>query len=98
MLLMGVEGINRKNPMKPLPVRVTPQQYERLSDTRRRTGLAIQEHVRRALDLYLDKVEREARANPAPIVTSPSAPVLEAAPSSPDGFAGISTAPVLRSR
>jgi hypothetical protein len=97
---MAIKDMNRKNPMKPLPVRVTPLQYDRLTQARARNGLAIQEHVRRALDMYLDKIERDAKANPASVAQISITQPLSSAPvaGSDSPFAGISTAPVLRSR
>jgi hypothetical protein len=47
--------------LRPLPMRITPRQYERLTQARERDGLTVQEHVRRALDHYLTFVEKEAR-------------------------------------
>lgn len=46
--------------MLPLAMRVAVSQHTRLSSVRDRTGISIQEHVRRAIDLYLAVVEREA--------------------------------------
>jgi hypothetical protein len=46
--------------MLPLPLRIARNQYTRLAATRDRTGISIQEHVRRGIDLYLAVVEREA--------------------------------------
>ena len=52
--------INRKETrLKPLPLRITPRQFERLVALRARDSLAIQEHVRRAIDIYLDNQERK---------------------------------------
>ena len=56
--------------LRPLPMRITERQYQRMQAHRSIDGLAIQEHVRRALDLYLDvldrKRERELVAPPPP--------------------------------
>lgn len=52
-------------------MRITQLQFDRLVGARERDGMAVQEHVRRALDLYLDKVEREAAR--APVTTGPPA-------------------------
>jgi hypothetical protein len=41
--------------LKPLPTRITKQQYAQLVKLRETTGMSIQEHVRRALDYYLFK-------------------------------------------
>lgn len=38
-------------------MRVTQHQFERLQGARERDGLSVQEHVRRALDFYLDRLE-----------------------------------------
>lgn len=62
---MAFSTQNRKNEMRPLPMRITQLQFDRLDAARLRDGMAMQEHVRRALDLYLDKIERVA-AQPAP--------------------------------
>ena len=51
---------NNRQEMKPLPIRVASRQYERLSSARDRTGISIQEHIRRAIDIYLVQIEREA--------------------------------------
>jgi hypothetical protein len=48
-----------KSDLRPLPMRITGLQYERLVAARSRDGMAVQEHVRRALDFYLAKLERE---------------------------------------
>lgn len=42
---------------RPLPMRITQKQYERLHAARDNDHLAIQEHVRRALDYYLDYLD-----------------------------------------
>jgi len=47
-------------PLQPLALRLSPVQYARLGETRDRTGITIQEHIRRAIDLYLAVVEKEA--------------------------------------
>jgi hypothetical protein len=44
--------------LRPLPLRITPRQFERLAEARTRDALAIQEHVRRAIDVYLDLIEK----------------------------------------
>ena len=51
---------SRKQELRPLPMRITQLQYERLLAARARDGLSIQEHVRRSLDAYLAKIERDA--------------------------------------
>lgn len=42
--------------LRTLPTRVTTVQYARLTEARAKDGLSIQEHVRRALDFYLDGI------------------------------------------
>lgn len=37
----------------PLPMRITQQQRDELERLRGQTGIPIQEHVRRALDMYI---------------------------------------------
>lgn len=51
---------NNRVALRPLPLRVTPLQYDRLVLARERTDLMVQEHVRRAIDLYLAMIEKEA--------------------------------------
>jgi hypothetical protein len=51
---------NNRQEMKPLPLRVASAQYARLTKARDRTGISIQEHIRRAIDVYLAATEREA--------------------------------------
>jgi len=46
--------------LKPLPLRVASSQYERLVALRDRTGISLQEHIRRGIDLYLAVTEKEA--------------------------------------
>ena len=43
----------------PLPLRVATSQLQRLTEMRDRMGTSVQEHVRRAIDLYLAVSERE---------------------------------------
>ena len=51
-------------------MRISQLQFERLQAVRARDGLAIQEHVRRALDQYLRQVEKDAmKQAPAPAST-----------------------------
>lgn len=51
---------NKRRELKPLPLRVAQSQYQRLVNTRNRTGISVQEHIRRAIDLYLAVTEKEA--------------------------------------
>jgi len=53
-------AINNRQEMKPLPLRVATRQYERLCRARDRSGISIQEHIRRSIDIYLASIEREA--------------------------------------
>ena len=50
-----------KNPgptaLRPLPIRVTQLQFTRLQALRDYDDLAVQEHIRRAIDEYLKRVE-----------------------------------------
>ena len=59
--------INRKqSPLRPLPMRITDLQWERLQALRAYDAISIQEHVRRALDEYLDAVEfRRLQTSPS---------------------------------
>jgi len=64
--------------LRTLPTRVTTVQYARLTEARAKDGLSIQEHVRRALDFYLDGIgmssppsAREAVDLPPPPRTPP---------------------------
>ena len=68
---------NFKSELRPLPMRVSQLQFERLHQARARDGLSVQEHVRRALDLYLKQIEREAAK--VPQAPAPAAPELPAA-------------------
>lgn len=76
--------MTKPNPLKvalrPLPMRITPIQYARLQNARIADGRTIQEHIRKALDVYLDGLDRaSARANgaaaPAPTPLPVPAPV-----------------------
>ena len=55
-------AVDLRRDLIPLPMRVAALQKTRLDAVRTRTGIAVQEHVRRAIDLYLDVVEQEAKA------------------------------------
>jgi hypothetical protein len=65
--------------LKPLPLRLSTTQFERLVGLRARDGMAIQEHVRRAVDMYLDAQDKKAQrsASPAEILASHPAGSLE---------------------
>jgi hypothetical protein len=76
-----------RSDLRPLPMRITQLQFERLQNVRARDGLAIQEHVRRALDIYLAGVDAAAEpqatgaqptAAKAPAGVGPTNPVRSA--------------------
>lgn len=54
------KAVNNRQELVPLPLRVARSQKDRLAEARDRTGISIQEHVRRSIDLYLGVIEREA--------------------------------------
>jgi len=58
--LTPANAVNERRDMTPLPMRVAKVQVVRLDEARTRTGISIQEHVRRAIDMYLDVIERQA--------------------------------------
>jgi hypothetical protein len=68
--------VNRKSaPLRPLPMRITPNQFARLQAQRDYDAIAVQEHVRRALDLYLDLMDkRRAKENPPTPAAEPDEP------------------------
>jgi len=53
--------IVHRSELRPLPMRITQLQFERLTQLRADDGIAIQEHVRRALDMYLADRDQKAR-------------------------------------
>ena len=53
-------------PLVSLPMRITQMQRARLEAARDHDHIAIQEHVRRALDKYLDAVEKRRALEPPP--------------------------------
>jgi hypothetical protein len=55
-------------------MRITERQYQRMQAHRSIDGLAIQEHVRRALDLYLDVLDRKRERE---LVEPPKKPALQ---------------------
>jgi len=63
----------KTNPLRPLPMRITELQWERLNAARDYDDIAIQEHVRRALDKYLDMLDQK-RSRPQP--TPPDLPQI----------------------
>jgi hypothetical protein len=77
--------------LRPLPMRITQLQYERLVARRSIDHIAIQEHVRRALDVYLDGLDRKARSVPPPAAPPSPATVADAVNA---GNAGVHAADV----
>jgi len=73
---------NFKSDLRPLPMRISQLQFERLQAARARDGLAIQEHVRRALDFYLKSVEKEHLKAAPPLLPEAELPGVV---SKPDG-------------
>ncbi len=65
--------------LKPMPIRVTPQQHAALNQLRAEDGASAQEHVRRAIDLYLAKKRREKGAGET-TVPATAQPVVGAVP------------------
>jgi hypothetical protein len=45
--------------MKPMLINMTEKQITRLKTVSGGDGLPVSEHVRRALDLYLEKIEKQ---------------------------------------
>ena len=70
MNIQPTSPIAYKSELRPLPMRITQLQFERLKEARTRDGLSVQEHVRRSLDQYLAKIEREASRAPYPDAAS----------------------------
>lgn len=70
-----------RSDLRPLPMRITRLQFERLQSVRARDGLAIQEHVRRALDIYLAGVD--AAGESAEETGNPSQPEVTSAQEKP---------------
>jgi hypothetical protein len=60
-------------------MRITQLQFERLHQARRVDGMSVQEHIRRALDLYLEKLERVNSQYRAAVEARPGAPAGDAA-------------------
>lgn len=77
-----------KSELTPLPMRISQLQVERLRAARNRDGLNIQEHVRRALDLYLAKIEREFAKGSNDAEISPQNPA-EAPPLASPSISGL---------
>jgi hypothetical protein len=78
-------AVNQKKtaPLRPLPMRVTPKQFERLHQARERDLISVQEHVRRALDAYLDMLDRKAARERELEETLPPPVRTDAVPSTP---------------
>lgn len=53
----GMNETIRPDTLRPLPIRVAQRQYQRLVAHRAVDSLSIQEHVRRAIDEYLDNLD-----------------------------------------
>jgi hypothetical protein len=73
------QAIDLRRDLIPLPMRVAALQKTRLDAARARTGIPVQEHVRRAIDLYLDVVEAEAKQRGQLDVVIPPAQVRQQA-------------------
>jgi hypothetical protein len=57
--------------MIPFALRVTPLQKARLNAQKDRDGLAVQEHIRRALDFYLGVLDGDNQLFATPMTTDP---------------------------
>lgn len=87
---------NFKSELRPLPMRITQLQFERLHGARARDGLSVQEHVRRALDVYLGKIERDfAKASSPPEAEAELPGVVSADQRPPDGASLASVLPAM---
>lgn len=73
--------------MRPFPIRVTQYQYARLHALRDRDDLAVQEHVRRAIDEYLDRIESLYIRVDAHLARENAGYLLQAAPYQPPPLA-----------
>jgi hypothetical protein len=60
-----------RSDLRPLPMRITKLQFERLQGVRARDGLPIQEHVRRALDIYLAGVDAAGEPEEEAVSSAP---------------------------
>lgn len=58
-------------------MRITEMQFERLNAVRLRDGLGIQEHVRRALDIYLAGMEAQTASPEKPADSPASSPPVQ---------------------
>jgi predicted DNA-binding protein len=50
--------------MKPITHHLTERQIERLQSEAKQTGLPVAEIIRRAVDAWLDRAEKQRRAKP----------------------------------
>lgn len=69
------QAVTVRSSLRPLPMRITQLQFDRLHAARERDGLSVQEHVRRALDLYLsiaDGKSSEAADRMTPVTGNPN--------------------------
>lgn len=65
-----------RSALKPLPLKVSHQQYEKLKQIRALDGLSIQEHIRRAIDIYLEREHAPPEQKPSqPVIVPIPAPV-----------------------
>ena len=51
----------KETKLRPLPLRVTPLQRVKLVQLRAKDSLSLQEHIRRAIDMYLEAQDRKAK-------------------------------------
>ena len=54
----NVDTRHQRVELRPLPLRITQHQFQRLIQLRAFDEIPIQEHVRRALDFYLEDMDR----------------------------------------
>lgn len=75
--------------LHPLPMRVSKLAIPRLEALRKADGVSIQEHVRRAIDEYLERTEARYASSPTlapqpkPAAPAPQAKPAAAPPASP---------------
>ena len=60
--MMARRKLNEK--MVPLTIRITPMQLSRLERATAFDGLPTQDHIRRALDAYMNKYDKEHGLRP----------------------------------
>jgi hypothetical protein len=76
---MNTHATSYRRELIPLPLRIAESQKTRLSSIRDRTGISVQEHIRRAIDLYLAVTEKEAielGLMPQPVPVTPLRPIM----------------------